>query len=248
MKNYILILFAIIAFSSCDEFVNSAVESEVTYLAKIEVAGERTLNLDCNPSGGFDDPGATAIESGAEIPIETSIHGTYFLASEIDGPDLFSVNYSAVNIDGIPGVASRRIYWPACNGDLVSSIAGMYSVSVLRNGTNTPAYEDNGPFFIRDIGDGKYQLSDAIGGWYDFGRALGPDFAAPGMVITANNIATNDFTFGPKVEVGYFGGDVEMLEFKVDATKKQITWECYWDFDYTFEVTLTQVDPSEFNL
>jgi hypothetical protein len=36
----------------------------------------------------------------------------------------------------------------------------------------------------------KYKISDALGGWYEFGRKLGVAYAAPGHEFTANNIAS----------------------------------------------------------
>ncbi|XOV93873.1 MAG: BT_2262 family domain-containing protein [Bacteroidota bacterium] len=254
MKNYIIVLFALLAFSSCEEYVNSAEESVPTYLPKFEIAGEKKINLDCSPSGGFDDPGATATESGSEIPVTTSIGGLYFAASTLDGPDIYSVNYSAVNVDGIPGVASRQIYWPACTGDFVTSISGMYTAAVFRTrisdgATVNYSEEEFGPYWVRDAGGGKYEFSDCIGGFYDYGYGYGYEIACNGMEVTVNNIATNDVTISGVPAVGYFGGDVAITKFKMDPVAKTISWSGEWtDYGYIFDVVLTQVDPTEFDL
>lgn len=249
MRNYILLLFTAVVIWGCEEFVNSAEESDVTYLPQIDVAGESKINLSCNPTGGFDDPGATATEGGQEIPLKTTVSGIYFGSTAVDGPDLYNIVYSAYNVDSVPGVATREIYWPECNGDMINSIAGMYEAKVFRtqpSSGNTvdftaEAFED--PYWIRDLGGGKYGISDIIGFFYQSGYGYGTPYAGTGMVVTANNIATNDFTYGDPIGVGLFGGEAEITSFKVNAATKTITFSTEWSFGYVFDVTLKQVAP-----
>ena len=104
-----------------------------------------------------------------------------------------------------------------------------------------PQYQDLGPVIIKDLGGGVYQLSDAIGGYYDFGRGYGYTYAAKGMKVKANDIAANDFTFTDVVEVGDFGGALSMTSFVVDPTAKTITFKTEWDAGFKFVVTLSQL-------
>ncbi|HMS99319.1 MAG TPA: DUF5012 domain-containing protein [Saprospiraceae bacterium] len=241
------IYFAVIAgllsvsLSSCDSVVNSAEASEITYLPKLTMNGSSEIDLGCNPSGGYTDEGLIAEEQGKEIPVTTVITGKYFDAGAINGPDIYSISYSAANKDGIPGAAERTVIWQECQGDFVNSIAGMYSSVVVRNGVSSAQYTDLGPIIIKDLGSGVYQLSDAIGGYYDFGRGYGYTYAARGMKVTANDLATNSFTHTGTVEVGDFGGALIMKDFKIDPATKTIKFTTDWDAGFVFEVTLTQL-------
>jgi len=228
---------------SCDSVVNSAEASEVTYLPKLTMNGASEIDLGCNPSGGYADEGLIAEEQGKEIPVTTVVTGKYFDAGAINGPDIYSITYSAANKDGIPGAAERTVIWQECQGDLVNSIAGMYSSVVVRNGVSSAQYTDLGPVIVRDLGGGVYQLSDAIGGYYDFGRGYGSDYAAKGMKIKANNIPANDFTHTDVVKVGLFAdpNNLTMTNFTVDPATKTIKFTTDWDAGFVFEVTLTQL-------
>lgn len=249
MKKYRVLLYAFsilgLFLTSCDNDDEVVDASSITYLPKITLEGSSNLVLDCDTEN-YTDPGAIAEAGGSEIDLTTSVKGLYFGGTSIDGPDKYSVTYSALNEDNIPAAGFRTVTWPACNGDLVTSIAGMYTASILRTRPTTGAtvnYTDEsfGPFFIIDLGDGVYQLSDAIGGFYEFGYGYGPDYAATGMTVTANNIATNDFTLDDTTGVGAFGGVAKIESFTVNPATKTIKFTTSWSFNYIFEVTLTQV-------
>jgi hypothetical protein len=250
MKNYRILLYAFsilgLFMTSCDTDDEPLEASSITYLPKITLEGSTKMTLDCDTET-FTDPGAIAEAGGSEIALNTSVSGLYFGGNTIDGPDKYSVTYSAFNSDDIPAAAFRTVIWPACNGDLVNDISGMYTASILRTRPTTGAtvnYTDRafGPYFIKDLGDGVYQLSDAIGGFYEHGYGYGPAYAATGMTITANDIASNDFTFGDAIGVGAFGGVLEMDSFTVNPATKTIKFKTSWSFNYVFEVTLTQVE------
>ena len=91
------------------------------------------------------------------------------------------------------------------------------------------------------VGPNTYQLSDGIGGYYEYGREYGPTYAATGATVVANNIAANDFTIGDSFSAGDFGGVAEITAFEVNPITKTIKYTTVWDAGYTFEVTLKQV-------
>ncbi|ULC60228.1 DUF5012 domain-containing protein [Flaviramulus sp. BrNp1-15] len=242
MKKFKLILCSLsiigLMLTSCDPSVEapgSSDTSEVTFLPLITLEGGDVL-LDCDASS-YSDPGATASAGGVEIELETQVSGTYYGSSTIDSPDVYSVSYSAFNDDGIPATGFRYVTWPPCTGDLVTSIAGTYTCAMTR----TPGYSttDIGPIYIKDMGNGVYAISDAIGGWYEHEYGYGPAYAATGMTVTANNIATNDFTYTDVIGVGAFGGSLNLTSFSVDPVAKTISYETEWSFGYVWEITLT---------
>lgn len=248
MKKYKLIVFTFsiigLMLTSCDPSVEAPGSNDVsavTFLPTITLEGG-DVTLDCDASS-YSDPGAVASAGGVEIDLETKVNGKYFGAtSVVDGPDVYLVAYSAFNEDGIPATEFRTVLYPECNGDLVTSIAGMYTGTVARDGSTPPGYEDNGPFIIRDLGDDRYAISDAQGGWYEYGRALGVTYATPGMVLKANNIATNDFTSEGPVTTNTFGGSNTFTSLIVDPVAKTLTLTVNWDFGYTFKTVFTQTD------
>ena len=242
MKNiqFVLAFFIVgVFFASCEEYTNTAEESSTTFLPKLTMNGATYVELTCD-AASFADEGIIAEEAGTQIDVTTNVAALYFGSAAVDGSDLYNIFYSAYNKDSIPGAAIRTVLWPECNGDFVSSIAGMYTVTVVRNGSAGPDYTDNGPFIVKDMGDGVYQLSDGIGSYYDFGRGYGPDYACLGMQVKANDIASNDFSFLSEGTLPW-GGVVAFTGFSVDAAAKTISYSTEWDLGYVFEVTLTQV-------
>lgn len=242
IKNILILLFTVSAMISCEESDNDV--SQITFLPLITVNGESSIELDCDATG-YTDEGAVATEDGEEIDLETTIDGTYFGSTEVDGPDAYSVTYSAVNVDGIPGAKVREVVWPPCKGDFVTSIAGVYMADVDRN-SGGEVYEELSPIYVIDLGGGVFQISDAIGGFYEYGRGFGNDYAATGMTVTVNDLSANDFTYTDVIGVGAFGGDLMLTSFSVDTTNKTISLVADWDAgggpsQFVFEVILTQI-------
>jgi hypothetical protein len=244
MKNIIfafsLSLF-MVSIMGCEEFENSAVPSQETFLPKLTMHGPASIDLPCTATS-YVDEGLTALEQGVEIPVTTTITGSYFGSTSVNGPDVYSILYSATNKDGIPGAAERTVFWPACAGDFNTSIAGVYKANVVRNGVVSAQYQNLGPIIIKDLGNGNFQLSDAIGGYYDFGRKFGYHYASTGFVVKALNIPGNSFDFANQtVAVGDFGGELVMTAFSINAANKTIQFTTDWDAGFVFEVTLTQL-------
>lgn len=235
----ISLLFSFLTIVSCSESDNDI--SQVTFLPSITVNGERSIQLDCSDSFTYEDEGGFATENGIEVELITETSGTYFGSSVIDIPDLYTITYSATNVDGIPGAETREVTAFPCNGDFVTSIAGVYSADVDRN-SGGEVYEELSPILIIDLGDGVFQISDAIGGFYEFGRGFGSQYPATGMTITANDVSTGDFNVSTDiVEVGLFGGALSMTAISVDPVNKTISFTTDWDAGFIFDVVLTQI-------
>jgi len=230
--------------SSCTDHLDSEGVSRITNYAVI------TLNDPDDQfvlaGSNYAEPGAIATENGSNIDLNIKYQGTYFSSSvsttlDTSQPDVYTAIYSATNKDGFPGSKTRHLY-VAGKGDLVNSIEGIYTSTVVRNGTASAQYQDMEYVIIKKTGANTYELSDAIGGYYDLGRAYGPAYAASGYEITADDIPNNKFTFGDPVGVGPFGGANELTSMTVDPATKTIKFVAKWDAGYTFEVTLKQVN------
>jgi hypothetical protein len=241
---YILLLVPILMVTSCKK--DSEGVSTITYYPDFVVKGSSEITI---PTGvSFTDPGVTATENGVQIPVTITISGDYFpyTGSQVDAttPNKYDILYTAKNKDGFNGTASRTVY-VVTTGDMVNSIEGLYTSTVVRNNVVSPQYQDLAYVMIRKSSSGAnvYEISDAIGGYYDLGRAYGAGYRATGASITANNIATNDFSFGSSFGVGAFGGTANITSFTVDPIAKTISFETDWDAGpYIFKIVLTQVN------
>ena len=194
----------------------------------------------------YTDPGAVAVEGDTEIPVETTNNsGTYYGSAGVDTstPDLYVITYSAENADGFAGSNLRNVWVMPPAGDLTTTIEGFYTADVQRapNFTPGPPYEDMQYILITKTGDNTYEMTHAIGGYYDIGRGYGPGYAARGAVITANSIPGNDFTVA-QAQFPIWGNTVDITGMEVNASNKQITFTGDGNFgNGTFKVQLTQV-------
>jgi len=243
-----VMLFTLI---SCTE---DPISSKVTYFPIITQNSPELNPIFVELGDPFTDPGAVATENNEVIDLSTKYVGHYrknVFNETLDTSvaDIYTTEYSAINVDGFPGVSTRQVI-VAETGDLVNSIAGLYTSTVFRNGsqpaTNPEDYTDIEYILIWKNADGSYGISDTFGGWYEYGRAIA-DSETPGGIIVANDIATNDFSFPGTQTNSYFGGTSEIESLTVDAATKTLVLTTSWvapgspPTNYTFVSTLTQV-------
>jgi len=240
MKNLriIYLITAILAFTftGCEKKYDELYR--ITYYPNFEMTGSDVI---FNTFGtNFSDPGIKASEAGKDIPVTTTVSGDFFGGASFNAntTERYLYSYSATNSDGYSASTSRLVY-NINNGDLTNSLEGLYTATVVRNKVVSAQYTNLKYVLIAKTGANTYKLSDAIGGYYDIGRAYGAAYRAPGMTVTSTDIPGNAFTFG-SAEVGSFGGAVTMKSMTVDAANKTINFECSWNV-YTFVITLKQV-------
>jgi hypothetical protein len=236
--NLIVLGLALILFAGCDKEKTSGGNARVTNYPIFEMSGDNPMFLALGET--FTEPGVVALEGGAEIDVSTSVSGAYQGGSSIDvnASDCYDVTYSATNQDGFDGSATRTVYVVE-TGDLVNSIAGLYTSTIVRNGV--PRFSGLQYVLIYDKGGNEYGISCGIGSYYQIGTGYGIPFNAPTSVV-ANDIPNNDFTL-PTFSSGYGGWPwpMEMTDFTVDAANKKINMTTSWAIGYVFESELTQV-------
>lgn len=244
MKKYSLILLIVITgiITSCSTVSTNDVSS-VTNFPIITLNGDDVILL--NEGTSFTDPGAVALAGGSELPTNVTVSsGTYqgFDGVDTSKPDQYVITYSAKNEDGFDGNALRTV-WVANTGDLVNSIEGLYTSSSQRapDFAASAQYNDKEYVLIWKTGANTYEISHAIGGYYDFGRGYGSGYAARGAEITVNDMAANDFSVS-QAKFPIWGNTVDISEFMVDASTKSITFTGEGNFgNGVFKVQLTQV-------
>jgi len=238
-----LFLIAIVGFLtfSCSEDSTKNV-SKVTHYPELTLLGDDIIYL--QKGDEFIDPGIIAMEGENEIPYTTIISGDYQGGSTIDTDvvDIYHVTYSAVNQDGFSGSISRTVIVYE-DSDLTTSISGLYVSKVVRNGSQNPQYFNMKYVLVWKNADGTYQISDGIGGYYNIGRSYGVGYAAGPVIITANDIATNNYDPIPSFGVGAFGGTATMTGLTANPTNGTLSFTTSWDAGYTFVATMTKVTP-----
>ena len=243
MKKIFITLLSVISLVSCQDNSTEGV-SRVTNYPVITLNGDAEVIV--AQGSTYTDAGAVSTEGDQEITTTTTIsNGTYWGAAGVDtnSPDQYVVNYSATNVDGFDGNAMRNV-WVANTGDLVTSIEGLYTADVQRAPTFTPSaqYSNMSYVIIKKVDTNKFEISHAAGGYYDYGRGYGSQYAARGAVITVNNMATNDFTISQATIPG-FGNTVDITDMVVDAGTQSITFTGNANFgNGTFKVQLKQVN------
>jgi hypothetical protein len=239
---YIAIAFIGMVGLSCEGDKVTEGISEITFFPDFDYKGETTVLSKCGAP--FADPGVTATEQGSSIPVTTKVTTLISGGSLTSVPgtaDRYTITYTAVNKDGYDATATRTV-WQVCNGDLKTSIEGLYTSTVVRSGATGPQYTNMEYVLIRKKPgtENTYQISDAIGGWYQLGRALGDAYLAPGLEITANSIPKNDFKFGGNPQVLTFGGAITPKSLTVNPDTKTLVLTTDWNV-YNFVATLKQV-------
>ena len=143
LKYFLLLMMGFLMLNTGCEEDALADDSEITYLPTLNMFGEANVVLDCSATG-YTDPGLEALESGQPINVETSIEGKYYGSHQVDQADDYVIGYQAYNKDSIPGAAFRSVFWPACNGDLVSQYCRYVQGQCRKKwfcGSNLPGFE-----------------------------------------------------------------------------------------------------------
>lgn len=237
-KLFILPILALFFVSCADETTGDV--SKVTNYPIFTVLGDELIIL--NKGEAFVDPGVIVMEGENEIEYTTTISGDYRGGTSLDTnvADIYHITYSATNVDGFSGTAGRTVI-VVDDGDLVNSISGLYTSTVVRNGATGAQYTDMEYIIIWENANGTYEMSDGIGGYYAIGRGYGTGYAARPVIITATSIPANNFTISD-FSVGAFGGVAEMSSLTVNPGPGTITFSTAWDAGYTFNVTLKKVE------
>ncbi|NDP27980.1 MAG: DUF5011 domain-containing protein [Flavobacterium sp.] len=247
MKKLIIALFITGSLFTACTTVDTENVSKITYFPIITVLGVNPYFVKTGAT--YVDPGAIAKAGSTVIPTTYSGIGKYRKTQTLDTnkSDEYTVTYSAKNSDGFVGSATRKVIVYS-NGNLVNSIEGLYTCTISRNGaTPGPTYINIKYIYIWKNTDGTYGISDAFGGWYEYGRAIG-NSETPGGIIKVVDIATNSFTFPGTLTNTYFGGTAKINSLTVDAATKKLVLTCTWvtaapSSTYVFVANLTQVNP-----
>jgi hypothetical protein len=241
MKNLIIYLMLVAVLVGCNNDLETEGISRTTYFPEFVIEGEDFYVI---PEGeDFVDPGVTVLEQGEPIDFTTTFVGRYtgYTGTTIGtDPDQYFVTYNAVNRDGFAASASRTVV-SVNTGDFVNSIEGVYLASTTR--VTGEAYEDL-LILITEVEPGVFQVSDALGGFYTDGRALGDDYLTVGLEISVNDLSSDDYSYTPDV-MRLDGIPMEVSEMSIDTENKTISFRTIAGelANGDWSITLTQIQP-----
>lgn len=214
-----LICISTLFLSSCDTETTGNV-SRVTVFPEISINGDGLMYSEVGQP--FADPGANASVAGSPVDFQTS--------SNIDTntPGFYTVVYSVENEDGFSASALRTVIIYENNG----SVAGIYDgIRIGRVG---------GPILVTSRGDGRFNVSDLMGGYYEFGVLYGNAYAFPAIITVDVPGGTVTSAAGG---VGGFG-PCALSAGTVTADGKTMSWTATLTaYAFGFDVLMTKVTP-----
>lgn len=232
-------LWSVGALTSCNDGNDMLTDTRVTQYAQIQLLGDEEVELQAGDQ--WTDPGVTATIAGQDVSDRVKVSGH---ASANEG-GINSITYTVTNDDGFSASASRTVY--------VYDKANFQSAYRATSSYGGRTFSGN-PVSICKAGSdaGVYHISDALGGFYAFGRYpqyLGSSYSwADGYILNTSY----DFSLGAYLRLAD-DGSVELLEYdewywtpdaptlvsgSYDAATGTVT--LVYDFDGEFTVTLTK--------
>lgn len=241
MKKILIYITVVAGLAACNDPETEGI-SRVTYFPEFVMEGSDLLVVD-DPAT-YTEPGIEVLEQGAPIDFTTTYEGRYtgYSSTTTVGTedDEYTVTYGATNRDGFSATATRSVIVTP-TGDFQTSIAGAYLAQTVRS---TDEGYDELIIMISEVSPGVFEITDALGGFYTDGRALGDDYLVVGLQITVNDLATNDFSYNGDVE-RLDGIAMEVSDLEIDPETKTISFHTSaptltsgdWD------IVLTQIQP-----
>lgn len=242
MKKFLMYITVAASLVACNNDLETEGVSRTTYFPEFVMEGSDFIIVD--DAAAYSEPGIEVLEQGSPIDFTTTYTGRYsgYSGTTIGtDDDEYTVTYAAVNRDGFAAAATRTVVVTG-TGDFETSIEGLYSAETVR--ISGEAYDENIFVMVTEVSPGVFAVTDALGGFYSDGRALGDDYLVLGLEIAVNDLATNDFTYTSDVERAD-GIAMEVSELSIDPETRTISFHTSapslasgdWD------ITLTQIQP-----
>ncbi|MCL2650381.1 MAG: DUF5012 domain-containing protein [Candidatus Azobacteroides sp.] len=248
MKNYfkitVLFLGLLFSTSACHDITTDNVTS-VTYYVTFELEGGEEYLL---PVGEpYIEPGAKAFENGVDVSSKMVVDGSV----NSDEVGFYYITYSAVNVDGFPNSATRKVivYDPTVETD----ISGSYTVNLdesnryqFSNGAIIK-YSDLGGLYggdfsnftvdIKQILPGIFQVSDFYGGYYVAGRNYAKSYLMGGYIALNDD---NSLSLLESLVPGWGDSLDDLVDGSYDPDTNTIEWGAEYAGSYSFNVVLNK--------
>lgn len=227
----VALLFLAVGFTSCEK--ESEGLTRVTFYANIELEGDDYMVV--AKGSTFTDPGFSATMNGEDVTNDVKVEGD--VDTSVSG--VYSIEYSIVNADGFPAVATRTVVVLDAN----DPVEGMWELDKAKsqrvyNGATAP-YKGAFDFLIINNGDGTYFVEDLMAGWYAQGAGYGSDYAMQAVIsIDDNGAITLEKSFVP----GWGDKADKLEEGKFDAANSTISYKLFYADVIEFDVVINKLD------
>jgi len=224
-------LLTTVLFVGCQKITTDGV-TQITYYPVFTLTGGSTLTVPVGQT--FTDPGVICMEGENDITGKVKVSGSV----NTNQLGVYQLTYSAINVDGFAGSATRTVvvYNPAITTD----ISGAYTVAAgtnrttLSSGAKT-AYSGY-PVNITLMAPGVFYVSDFFGGYYDKRAAYGSSYAMTGY-ISLNEDNSIDLISS---HVSGWGDGLTELDNASYDPDSGIQWSAVYVANYSFNVILTK--------
>ena len=162
----------------------------LTHYATFDLTGGEIYSV---PIGGsYSEPGVVCMEGTEDISdkVKTTIYditGQVVNSISTDEITFYTVEYSAVNVDGFSSSATRTVF--IYNPEVKGSCAGTFDVDMdntTYNGTSIMdaatkrGYKTSAEVTITELCPGIFYTNDFLAGWYEQMRGIGASYAMYG--------------------------------------------------------------------
>lgn len=232
MKRYIktmALLLTLAGLASCSKDTEGL--TSITYYPVIELDGPV---YDQAVAGvPFTDPGYSATLDGEDITDQVKVVTDMDMANP--APGYYTISYQAVNADGFSAGATRYVLV----SDADDKVSGYYTTSpdsYLDSGKET--YYGGYSIIVVGNGDGKYAVSDLLGGWYSQRAGYGDSYAMQGEVAISDDGTVNLIdSYVP----GWGDTAESWADGVCDPEAGTISWVVeYTTYGYFFHVTIVK--------
>lgn len=233
MKKIIYSLFVclIFAFSSCEDD-STKDTSKVTYFVDLEIFGDAAMVW---PKGTpFVEPGFHAVLDGEDVTSDVVVTGSVDVSN---AGGIYTLKYAAVNADNFAKELYRTVYiYDTTDSPLESGIYWSATDSYRDDSGTITVYGGSYQVSVVQIEPGLFEVSDFLGGYYEYRAGYGSAYAAKGRFrVKADN--TLEFISG---HVDGWDEDVAGLIAPIfDPETSTISWGTKYS-TFIFYVTLTK--------
>jgi len=236
-------LFFVTSFMSCEKDLSTEGISKTTYFPEVTLLGNEVDAI--NVGQVYDDLGVSALANGENVPTVTTVVGQFVgysgSAIDIQTPNRYIMTYTATNEDGYSASVERTVY-VAQTGNFTSSVEGLYISRCVRTPGQgaVPATMDLQYVIVWKSGVNTYQISDALGGYYDLGRGYGNGYIGTGVTFTVDFAGNTVTTVSSTLSVASWGDSGLVTGMSIDAANKKLVIASAYA-GMVFTSTLTQV-------
>jgi len=232
--------------TACHDITTADI-SKVTYYVTFKLDGGGDYLL---PVGTpYVEPGVKALENGVDVTSKMIATGVTGINPNKIG--LYTITYSAKNVDGFPSSATRTVF--VYDPTITADISGDYKVDATTsqrvqasNGkiikySDLPTLYGAGDFStfvikLTKVVPGIFSVTDFLGGYYTEGRAYASTYAMPGYVSLTPD---NKLELCSSYSVSWGNSLADLTGGTYASGTESIKWSASWS-GYSFKVVLNK--------